>query len=118
MSIKPATARKRAQRAFPLPAACEKCGKVGKVTRHHPNIEEPLVVEMLCYTCHARADQALGKVRKRPTKICTICGREFSEYTHSRVKTCGRACLSEAGRRNELKRRRPGRATGSAVSPA
>jgi 5-methylcytosine-specific restriction endonuclease McrA len=37
-------------------------------------------------------------------KTCAVCGKDFSDYSHIRAKTCSRGCLSELGRRNARKR--------------
>lgn len=34
------------------PSKCSRCGKVGKITAHHPDYSKPLEVEWLCYECH------------------------------------------------------------------
>src|SRR3990167_9383846 len=101
-----AASRKRAQRAYPTKPPCQKCGNPENVQRHHPNHEDALSVEFLCQSCHTTADQELGRwgSGNRKPKTCVVCGSVFTNYSHSRVKTCGRACLSEIGRRNSLKR--------------
>lgn len=40
------------------PDACSQCGKVGKVTGHHPDYSQPLAVVWVCYECH-------GKIHRR-----------------------------------------------------
>ena len=38
------------------PEVCEKCGKKFpsyKIHAHHPNYKEPLLIEWLCFKCHA-----------------------------------------------------------------
>jgi hypothetical protein len=101
-----AASRKRAQRAYPQLPPCQACGSTVNVQRHHPNHEDALSVEFLCQRCHTCADQQYGKWGRGPkrTKVCVVCGGEFTNYTHSRVKTCSRTCLSELGRRNAFKR--------------
>jgi hypothetical protein len=95
---------KRAQRAHPMMTKCERCGTTEGLTRHHPDYSEPERIEILCYGCHAKADRELGLRRRKKPKLCGICGRTFTNYSHSRVKNCSPQCLSEAGRRNALKR--------------
>ena len=98
--------RKRAQRAYQQVPPCQKCGSSVNVQRHHENYDHALSVEFLCQSCHATVDQQLGRWgrgNKQP-KACVVCGQEFTNYTHTRVKTCGKACLSELGRRNARKR--------------
>lgn len=34
------------------PSACENCGRIVKLTAHHPDYSEPLKVVWLCYECH------------------------------------------------------------------
>lgn len=101
-----AASRKRAQREFPALTACESCGSTSDLQRHHPNLQDALSVVILCQPCHAKAHVARGDWghgAKKP-KTCAVCGREFSIYSHSRVKTCGDTCRSEAGRRAASKR--------------
>src|SRR5262245_14601185 len=101
-----AASRKRAQRAYPVLPPCQHCGTTEKVQRHPPHHQNALSVVFLCRLCHAIAEGKSGKWGrgKRKIKVCVICGMEFTNYTHSRVKTCGKECLSEAGRRNANKR--------------
>lgn len=41
---------------------CEKCGKADGLARHHPDIKgQPDLVQVLCWGCHSREDQMLGK---------------------------------------------------------
>jgi hypothetical protein len=37
------------------PDVCERCERLAKITGHHLNYHEPLRVEWLCSTCHAKA---------------------------------------------------------------
>lgn len=104
--LTPSASRKRAQRAFPKPSACERCGTTSQLHRHHPNLQDATSVVILCQRCHAaehvrRGDW--GRGAKKP-KTCVVCGREFSNYSHTRVKTCSPTCLSELGRQNARKR--------------
>src|SRR5829696_4584220 len=104
--LTPSASRKRAQRAAPTLTACERCGNTSRLQRHHPDIADATCVVILCQQCHVaehvrRGDW--GRGAKKP-KICVVCEREFSDYSHSRVKTCSRICLSEAGRRAARKR--------------
>uniref|UniRef100_A0A6M3IU94 Uncharacterized protein n=1 Tax=viral metagenome TaxID=1070528 RepID=A0A6M3IU94_9ZZZZ len=45
--------RKRAQRAFPVMRRCERCGGGVYLQRHHPRLDQPLRVVVLCQRCHA-----------------------------------------------------------------
>jgi hypothetical protein len=98
--------RKAAQRAYPALEKCESCGTTERLQRHHPDLSDALSVVILCQSCHAAADQALGKWGRgnRPAKVCSICGHSFTDYSHSRVKNCSPECVAEAGRRNARKR--------------
>lgn len=102
--------RKRAQVAFPKLPPCEKCGSTVNVQRHHADHQAALSVEFLCQPCHTIEDYRLGRWGrgKKKAKVCAECGKEFTNFTHSRVKLCSKACRSEAGRRNALKRWRTG----------
>lgn len=99
--------RRRAQRAFPKLPNCQKCGTNRNIQRHHRDHQNALCVEFLCPKCHAKTEiqqnGTWGRGLKKE-KTCTVCGLVFSNYTHSRVKTCSRECLSEIGRRNASKR--------------
>jgi hypothetical protein len=102
-SPSPAAARKRAQRTKPA-TKCETCGGTERLQRHHPDIaNRPDHVEVLCQTCHTKADQALGKWGKGAALplVCVICG---TEHRKAKARTCSGACLAELGRRNALKR--------------
>jgi len=110
--------RKRSQRLFPVIQPCEECGTTERVQRHHEDYEKPEEVRFLCQSCHTKRDMERGiwgnhlkknyrATRFKTPRTCPICGRSFSNYTHSRVKTCSRACLSELGRRNAMKRWHP-----------
>lgn len=66
-------------------------------------------------------DAALWEEGYRPRKapkVCAVCGATFTEYSHSRVKTCSRECLSEAGRRNAAKRKTHGNQWTRRLPPA
>lgn len=100
-----AASRKRAQRAIPIMTSCSRCGATDtKLERHHKDYQKPTDVMILCCQCHAAVEQESGQRPVRPAKTCTVCGKAFTTYTHSRVKTCGAACLRSAGRTNALKR--------------
>ena|SRR6185369_6008396 len=104
--VTPAASRKRAQRAFPKPDACQHCGTTSELQRHHPDLSDALSVVILCQPCHAAEHVARGtwgQGSKKP-KQCVVCGREFSDYSHTRVKTCSRDCLAALGRLNARKR--------------
>jgi hypothetical protein len=97
---------KRAQRAYPKLNACVRCGSTLLLQRHHPNPDDALTVVILCQVCHAKEHVALGTWGRgeKKVKTCVVCGKDFSDYSHSRVKTCSPICLSELGRRNARKR--------------
>ena len=101
-----AASRKRAQREYRTLPPCEKCGSTNGVQRHHPNLDDALFVEFLCQTCHTTEHVASGNwgCGPRQAKTCIVCGKAFTNYTHTRVKTCGQECLSEIGRINAFKR--------------
>ena len=101
-----AASRKRAQREYPTLPPCQRCGRKENVQRHHPNLDDALCVEFLCQKCHTTEHLTSGSWGCGPkrAKICTVCGKEFMNYTHTRVKTCGPKCLSEIGRINAYKR--------------
>jgi len=96
-------ARKAAQRAYAA-EECQECGSTHRVQRHHPDLSDPLRVEILCEPCHVKADQRDGTRRTRPMQTCVVCGREFRPKCSHPHKTCGPACLSELGRRLAMKR--------------
>lgn len=99
-----AAIRKRAQRAHPTMKRCERCGATERLSRHHPDYSKPEEIVVLCSTCHPKADGEDGTRSTKKAKVCTICGGTFTNYSHSRVKTCSKPCLSEAGRRAAMKR--------------
>ena len=45
-------AARRLAYKIPLKPACEKCGGIGKLHRHHPDHAKPLEVITLCIPCH------------------------------------------------------------------
>lgn len=98
--------RKRAQREFPKPSPCERCGSGVLVQRHHPDHQDALSVIFLCQACHAEEETARGTWGhgRRKVKKCALCGAEFSNYTHSRVKLCSDSCRRKVGRINAHKR--------------
>jgi len=49
--MKPWKAYKQAQRSIKV-EKCSVCGSVERVQRHHPDIDKPLEVIVLCQTCH------------------------------------------------------------------
>jgi hypothetical protein len=99
-----AAIRKRAQRAHPTLTRCELCGSAERLHRHHPDYAKPEEIVVVCIHCHAKMDLRDGTRRTKKPKVCTVCGATFTNYSHSRVKTCSRPCLSEAGRRAAMKR--------------
>ena len=94
--------RKRAQRAIPA-VVCVDCGTTENLERHHADHQRPLDVVVVCQRCHIKRDQADGFRRKKKQRPCAVCAGLFWPG-HSTVKTCSRACLSELGRRNAMKR--------------
>lgn len=104
--IKPNTARRRAQRAYPTPQPCEKCGASQETQRHHPDIQKPLEIVWLCQACHTAEDKQADKWGKgrRQEKSCKVCGKSFLPSHSKKHTTCSRECLSEIGRRNAIKR--------------
>ena len=104
--LTPPASRKRAQRAYPTLNVCEHCGGTSQLQRHHPNLQDAESVVILCQRCHAAEHVRLGTWGQGPKKpkTCVVCGKDFSDYSHIRAKTCSRACLSELGRRNARKR--------------
>jgi len=102
----PSASRKAAQRAYPRLTACEHCGTTSQLQRHHPDLSDALSVVILCQPCHAAEHVRHGTWGNGPrtVKTCVVCGKDFSDYSHIRAKTCSRACLSELGRRNARKR--------------
>jgi len=101
-----AASRKRAQRGYQELTACERCRSTSNLQRHHPDINDALTVDILCQPCHAAVHVARGTwgQGRKKTKVCVVCQKDFCNYSHSRVKTCSRICLSELGRRNANKR--------------
>lgn len=99
-----AAIRKRAQRAHPTLTQCELCGATERLHRHHPDYTKPEEIVVVCIHCHAQMDALDGTRRTKKVKVCAICEASFTNYSHSRVKTCSRRCLSEAGRRASMKR--------------
>jgi hypothetical protein len=106
----PSASRKAAQRAYPTLTDCEHCGATSTLQRHHPDINDALSVVILCQACHAEEHVRLGTwgLGSKKPKTCVVCKKVFSVYSHTRVKTCSPACLSELGRRNARKRWHPG----------
>lgn len=102
--------RKQGQRAMPSLEKCERCGATENLQRHYPNMKDAAYVVVLCQKCHAEDHCKTGSWGRGPrkAKTCVICGLEFSDYSHTRVKTCGPNCLSELGRRNAYRRWAPG----------
>jgi hypothetical protein len=107
-----ARGRKRAQRKFAA-ERCEFCGSTEKrLSRHHKDgnsqNNDPNNIAILCLGCHSSLHWEENYRPGRKAKACVICGEEFTDYTHSRVKTCSKKCLSELGRRNAAKRKTHG----------
>lgn len=104
--MKKATIRKRSQRLKSLSGeSCATCGGTENLQRHHPTYTGTDFT-ILCQECHAnehKADGSWGKGSKK-TKICVICGSEFTPSHSKKHTTCSRPCLSELGRRNARKR--------------
>lgn len=103
--MKANTARRQAQRAYPHLTSCQKCGttQAKRLERHHADHANPLAVEILCPSCHAKADQALNRRPAKQLRACMICGGRFL-YRHSTNKTCSRKCLGVLGAQNADKR--------------
>ena len=110
--------RTRSQLMYPVVPPCQECGCAERVQRHHDDYQRPEEVMFLCQNCHTKRDKVRGTwgnyrkinckaTRFKTPKTCPICGTVFINYSHSRVKTCSRECLSEMGRRNAFKRWRP-----------
>ena len=112
-------ARKRAQRAMPTLAGQEcNCGATTNLQRHHPDYSDLDRFEVLCPRCHVLADQRDGHRKTKQTIPCKICGTMFLPSHSKKHTTCSRACLSEIGRRNAMKRWHPNRVVdGSAECP-
>lgn len=108
--MKKNTVRKMAQRAFPITGmACQECGTVGRLQRHHPDMEKPLEVNILCQGCHTQRHLDNGSWGKGPSppRECVVC-KEMFKPRRSNSRTCGeRECISELGRRYAEKRWKP-----------
>lgn len=104
MTLSGAAIRKRAQRAHPTLTQCEVCGSTERLHRHHPDYSKPEEIVVVCIHCHAKLDMRDGTGRRKKPKVCTVCQATFTDYSHTRVKTCSRQCLSEAHRRAAMKR--------------
>lgn len=98
-----AAARKAAQRFYEV-TKCQECGSTHRVQRHHPDMNDPLRVEILCEVCHVKADQRDGTRKMRAMQTCVICGQQFMPKCSHPHKTCSAECLSELGRRLAMKR--------------
>lgn len=96
--------RKSAQRAIPIVTACQECGATENLQRHHPDYSQPDRVEILCPPCHLKADQRDGTRKAKQTKLCKVCGKEFTPRHSKKHSTCSKECLAEIGRRNAMKR--------------
>jgi hypothetical protein len=51
-------ARTQSYYRVPAPDACQSCGTVGRVDRHHDDYSRPLDVRFLCRRCHQREHPA------------------------------------------------------------
>ena len=96
--------RKAAQKAFTALDACEACGLKEGLSRHHPDYSRPLLVEILCRSCHVKADQRDGFRKTKQAKSCAVCAAPFLPSHSKKHKTCSAKCLSELGRQNAAKR--------------
>lgn len=103
------TIRRRAQTAAPTLMACEECGEVKHLQRHHPDYSRPNHFEILCRPCHVLADQRDGHRRTKQPKNCKVCGKAFMPTHSKNHTTCSRECLSAIGRMNAEKRWGSGR---------
>lgn len=102
-------AHKEAQRMTPRLTVCEVCGKGPPLQRHHPDYDDPNNVEILCQSCHIKADQRDGHRETKQLKNCKLCGAEFMPTHSKKHNLCSPKCRSEMGRRNAMKRWHPGR---------
>ena len=102
-------ARKRAQRATPNLSneTCLMCGTSKNLERHHPNYAQPNRMEILCASCHVKADQRDGTRRIKQQKPCKVCGKMFLPSHTKKHNTCSRECLAAIGRINAFKRWHP-----------
>lgn len=104
--LKPAAARKRAQRAIPL-GPCQRCGSTKRVQRHHDDLQKPLEVMLLCQICHKDRDMELGlwgPARVLAKKTCPVCGVEFQPRRAPQTTCKAMPCRRELGRRLARKR--------------
>ncbi len=73
------------------PQPCEKCG-TKKSQAHHEDYGKPLEIRWWCARCHSQYHN-----QKHPvTKVCVVCGREFTPHPtkRKRAKTCSPECRS------------------------
>lgn len=102
------TARMRASRAIPKASLkkCQRCGtkSAKRLERHHQDYNKPLDVEILCPTCHAKADQEIGNRPIKQAKACKVCGAMFMPSHSKKHATCSAKCLSLLGKQNAEKR--------------
>ena len=75
----PNSARKMAQAAFPVLTECEHCGAEGQLHRHHPDLDKPLEIIVLCVPCHVLEHQRNGGWGRRPEPPCPcrVCNYGF-----------------------------------------
>lgn len=62
LEAKKQRARKLARNAEKMgklvrPDTCEQCGSGGRINGHHPDYDQPLLIEWLCGRCHEQADR-------------------------------------------------------------
>lgn len=70
----PNTARKKAQVAFPILTECEHCAATERLERHHPDLNEALVILVLCKSCHVTEHMRTGTWGSvAPPCPCRIC---------------------------------------------
>lgn len=65
-------------------------------------------MELTKWAARKRAQRATptrdGHRRTKKTKLCKVCGTEFTPSHSKKHSTCSKKCLSEIGRRNAMKR--------------
>lgn len=96
--------RKRSQKLIPELERCQECHATENLERHHPDYSTPDRVEILCQTCHVKADLRDGTRVRKKEKPCKMCGKFFLPKHSRKSTTCGLDCLRDLGRRNAMKR--------------
>lgn len=87
-----------------VPRPCGRCG-AQKAQAHHEDYSKPLQVEWLCAKCHS----VLHNQKHPLTKLCAVCGSEFTPHPTKRARavTCSPDC--RAARIAAAKRANPTR---------